>query len=238
MTECIDPAAIKEGDLMAYLEGEATERVQAHIERCPACAAEVVRLRNTYQGLLRELYRTDCPAPEVLGQHKMKLLSPAQQLEIAAHVRDCPHCTRELEELTRAEEREDRLVQVVLQVLQDVAQTVEATMVSRGRRQPVGVRGAETDSAPLHFHSDEVDVLIGFQPTTLPTETRTLLGAVVQAEVVSGCRAWLFQEGEAPVSSPVDRLGTFTFVALSPGEYDLALEVGRKALLMRNVIVA
>lgn len=82
-----------------------------------------------------------------------------------------------------------------------------------------------------------MDVLVGLQSAAPASGTRTLVGSVVQAEAVSGGRVWLFQEGKKPISSPVDHLGTFTFEALPPGEYDLVLEVGRKALLMRGVVV-
>ncbi len=237
MTECIDPTAIEEGDLMAYLEGEAVPRVREHVERCPACQAEVARLRETSQALVTLMYRADCPAPEVLGQYQMDLLSSSRQLEVAAHVRTCRHCARELEELADREGRGDSLARLALDVLQDVVQTVEATLVPRGRPRPVGVRGVEDGPSAFHFHGDEVDVVIGLQATAPNIGTRTLLGAVVQAEAVSGSRAWLFRTGEEPVASPVDRLGTFTFEALPPGTYDLALEVGRKALLMRDVEV-
>ena len=237
MTECTDPAAIKEGDLMAYLEGDADERVREHVERCPACAAKVARLRETGQALLTLMYRTDCPASEILGQYHMDLLSPAEKLEVAAHVRPCPHCARELKELTNAEEVEDSLTHIVLHVLQNVVQTVEATMVPRGHPYPVGARGTEAGQPAFHFYGADVDVLVGFQPTAVTATTRTLLGAVVQTEAVSGGHAWLFQEGEKPLSSPVDHLGTFTFEGIPSGEYDLALEVGQKALLMRGVII-
>lgn len=237
MTRCIDPTAIEEGDLMAYLEGEADQRVREHVERCPACQAEVQRLRETSQALVTLMYRADCPAPEILAQYHMDLLSSSEQLEVAAHVRRCRHCAHELEEFAAEEARGDGLTRMALSVLQGVVQTIEATMVPRGRQCPAGVRGVEDGPSAFHFSSDEVDVVIGLQPPVPGAGTRTLLGAVVQAKAVSGGRAWLFRTGEEPVASPVDRLGTFTFEALPSGTYDLALEVGRKALLMRDVEV-
>lgn len=42
---CLAPYEIQEGDLLAYLEGEATPEVTQHIRRCPACMAEVEWLR-------------------------------------------------------------------------------------------------------------------------------------------------------------------------------------------------
>jgi hypothetical protein len=44
--QCIAPYKIQEGDLVAYMEGDASPDVVRHITRCPACAAEVEALRQ------------------------------------------------------------------------------------------------------------------------------------------------------------------------------------------------
>jgi anti-sigma factor RsiW len=43
---CIDPTAIREGDLVAYVDGEAEEAVVRHFHQCPACAREAEVLRQ------------------------------------------------------------------------------------------------------------------------------------------------------------------------------------------------
>ena len=43
---CIAPEEIQEGDLVAYLEGDAPLRVKDHIARCAFCAAEIEALRK------------------------------------------------------------------------------------------------------------------------------------------------------------------------------------------------
>lgn len=219
---------------MAYVDGEADERVRDHVDHCPACAAKVAQLRETSQALLTLMYRANCPAPEILGQYQLDLLSSAERLKIAAHVRACPHCTRELTELGK---EEDSLILSVLQTLKDVVQVIEATLMPPRRLKAVGMRGMEAGRRAFHFHSDDVDVLVGFQPVATGSRAGTLLGTVAQVEAVSGGYAWLFQEGRKPVSSPVDHLGTFTFGIIAPGEYDLALEVRERALLMRGVVI-
>jgi len=44
--QCIAPQEIQEGDLLAYIEGDASQAVVRHIARCTACAAEVESLRE------------------------------------------------------------------------------------------------------------------------------------------------------------------------------------------------
>ena len=229
MSRCIEPALIKEGDLAAYVEGEADRRGRAPVRR-PACADKVARLRQTGQALLALMYRASCPAPEVLGQYQLDLLPPNERLRIAAHVRTCPHCIRELDEL---EQEEDSLTHMVLHAIRGAVRVVEGALVVPPRLRPAGVRGVEAGQRA--FRGAGLDVLVGFQPTVSGKGKGTLVGAVVQAEAVSDGRAWLFQEGEKPRSSPVDDLGTFTFEEIAPGEYDLALEVGEEALLLREV---
>ncbi|MGD9099302.1 MAG: hypothetical protein PVF45_02400 [Anaerolineae bacterium] len=229
MTRCIEPALIKEGDLTAYVEGEADERVRTHVGRCAACADKVARLRQTDQALMALMYRGFCPAPEVLGQYQLDLLHPDEQLRVAAHVRACPHCRRELDELAQ---EEDSLTHMVLHAIRGAVRVVEGALVAP-RLRPAGVRGGE--GGQYAFRGAGLDVLVGFQPTVSGRRKGTLVGAVVQAEAVADGRAWLFQEGERSRSSPVDDLGTFTFEGIAPGEYDLALEVGEEALLLREV---
>jgi anti-sigma factor RsiW len=217
---------------LAYLEGEADRQVRDHVARCPACADKVARLRETGQALLTLMYRADCPAPEVLGQYQLDLLSPAEQLQVAAHARACPHCTRELAELAAGD---DGLVQAIWQTLRNVTQVVETTLIVSPRPQPAGVRGGRT--ARCAFRGAGIDVLVGFRPTAQGDGPGTLLGSVVQTDAAPDSQMWLFCEGQAPVSSPVDDLGTFVFEAVTPGEYDLVLETGERALLMREVFV-
>lgn len=44
--QCIAPHEIQEGDLVAFLEGVASSKVNEHIARCSACAKEVESLRR------------------------------------------------------------------------------------------------------------------------------------------------------------------------------------------------
>lgn len=43
---CVAPVEINEGDLVAYIDGEAALEATAHIARCPACRAEIESLRQ------------------------------------------------------------------------------------------------------------------------------------------------------------------------------------------------
>jgi hypothetical protein len=192
----------------------------------------VAQLRETSRALLALMYRAHCPSPEVLGQYQLNLLSPAEKLKVAAHVRACPHCTRELQAL---EMPEDELIHRVCRVLHGVRDIIEAALVASPLPSPAGVRGRAGQR--YAFRGGGLDVLIGFEPAARPSAPGLLTGAVLQADRIAEAQAWLFQEGDNPRATKVDALGTFTFEKVKPGAYDLALTVGEDALLLREVIV-
>jgi anti-sigma factor RsiW len=93
---CIDPAAIREGDLMAYVDGIAEKAVAQHIRRCPACARAAQELAVLQSALTINLYRHSCPDPDLLLAHRQGELEGGEELALAQHLRQCPHCAREL----------------------------------------------------------------------------------------------------------------------------------------------
>ncbi|MBN1995647.1 MAG: zf-HC2 domain-containing protein [Anaerolineae bacterium] len=58
---CIAPGEIKEGDLVAYLEGAASAQVRRHIAGCAACAAEIESLRQVDSMLTAVFRRANGP---------------------------------------------------------------------------------------------------------------------------------------------------------------------------------
>jgi hypothetical protein len=64
--DCIDPDAMHEGDLIAYVDGIARKAVAEHIHRCPACAQEMGELGILRPALAVKLYRHSCAEPDRL----------------------------------------------------------------------------------------------------------------------------------------------------------------------------
>jgi hypothetical protein len=234
MNQCIAPADIKEGDLLACVEGEAEAQVQDHIRRCPACAYKVAQLRQTSQALLALRSRAACPPPEVLGQYCLDLLPAREKLKLAAHIRSCADCARELAELAEQAEPEDNLVQWARQALHNVAQVLEAKPVSR--LQPAPARGSKDEPRQRVYHAPGLDLVIGLVENA-PSSGMTLMGVVQQVDQVTGGHAWLFREGEQPISSVVDAQGIFTFEGLGSGIYDIALAAGQQVILIREMVI-
>ena len=232
MAECINPTEIQEGDLLAYTEGEASSAVQDHVQRCVHCAERAAAYGRLDRWLLAGLYRVSCPAPDILAQWQLHLLPAGEELRVAAHVRACPPCTHELEDLAAVD---DDLLSLLLDRLRGVSHWLEATLVTAAPR-PVGLRGVPTPQ--WRYRAGDLEVFVGSQ---MGSGGRRLIGrlrppADQRARAV-GVEVWLLQGGRALGSRSTDDLGHFVFPAVAPGQYDLGFGWQGQAVLVRGVEV-
>lgn len=236
MTQCIDPARIKEGDLMAYVDGAAGEAVKEHIRQCTFCANRAETYRRMEHVLSSALYRASCPTPTTLGLYLSKSLPAGERLVIARHLALCPHCAREMRELERPD---DDLISVILDKLSGaVTEVVEALLVAP-RPRPVGVRGAPPRQRL--YRADDLEIIVGTQPSRARRGRSTLLGQIrppgEEPKSAAGTEVWLVREGEL-LEAMVNDLGYFVFKEVSPGEYDIGFGWQGKAVLVREVRVS
>ena len=232
MSECVDPLELEEGELMAYVDGQESERVQAHLARCPHCVAQIAAYRHTAAVLRATLHRLSCPSPEQLGLYQLNLLPAEERLILARHVRECPHCARELEELARVGDRPS-----FLERLHQAVGVIEAVLLPAHRLQTAPLRGPH--SALQRFRAEGVDVHVSVQAGH-SRGARTVMGRLVphdQASLLApGLEAWLMR-GQEAWAAPVEAGGIFTFEEVEPGEYSIGLEWNEQAVLVRGVKV-
>lgn len=232
MKQCIDPECIPPGALQAYVDGEDVPEVRAHLRRCADCAAEVQTLREMSAWLRGTLLRHECPPPERLALYQMRLLSAAEQLQLAAHVRQCNACQQELAEFAAAPETPP-----VWAWLQQAYQVVEAARLP----QPAsGVLRGPTGTPLQRFATPEVEIHLSVQPG-LEAGQRMLLGRLTAQPgmevVVTGLEVWLLQE-EQSWAALVEAGGLFTFEGLEPGTYQLAVPLLDQVIKISEVEVA
>jgi len=234
MSECVDPLELEEGELMAYVDGQSDEKVEAHLARCPYCAAQVATYRRTAAVLRAALHRLSCPSPEQLGLYQLNLLPAGERLVLSRHVRECPHCARELEELARVGDSPS-----LLERLRQAVGVIEAVLLPTPRLQAVPLRG--TLPALQRFRAEGVDVHISVQPGH-SRGARTVMGRLVshgggEASLPApGLEVWLMR-GEEAWAASVEAGGIFTFEGVEPGEYSVGLEWDGQAVLVRGVNV-
>ncbi|MEJ5312353.1 MAG: zf-HC2 domain-containing protein [Anaerolineae bacterium] len=219
MTRCIDPCELEEGALSVFLENPRDARVAAHLARCSYCATQVAAYRRTLSLLETRLYRHDCPAVEMLALYQLNLTTPAERLVIAAHVRDCPHCQRELDELARSDEAPslfERLRQGVGVLIAGPVSTFHPKAISlRGETPPL-----------LRFRVGDLEIHLSQQPGH-SLGLRTLLGRLTLLTAVAppepGTEIWLWRSDFA-TATVIEADGIFTFENIEPGQYSLGLE--------------
>lgn len=216
---CIDPTAIQEGDLLAYVEDTADDTVTQHIQQCPACAHEANQIARLQAALKAELYRLTCPRPERLIAYREGTLEGNEKLAVVQHLRQCPHCAQEMASLTRSKVRGPRLGAL----LQDTFKSIEAVLISPSV-QVVGVRShQEAPRVPKVYKADEIRVIIKVQPSQLQPEMWQLSGVVSGMDTSERVTAELYRGEGLIVLEQVSSRGQFSFAGLDSAQYDLAL---------------
>jgi anti-sigma factor RsiW len=232
MSECVNPSELEEGALMAHVDGEeVSQKVQDHLARCPHCVAQVAAYRRSVAVLRATLHRRSCPAPEQLGLYQLNLLSAGERLVLAKHVRECPYCEQELQELAREGDQPS-----LLEKLHQVVEVVEATLLPVPRLQVTPLRGAL--SALQRFRVEGVDIHVSVQPGHSRGTRTVMVRLLPQGELLPAMstEAWLMRDKEA-WAAPIEAEGVFAFEGVQPGKYSLGLECDGQAVVMREVEV-
>ena len=227
---CIHPSEIQESDLMAYVDGTADEAVVQHIRRCPACARQAEALATLQATLTAKLYRFSCPTPDQLIAYQQSELRGSEKLVVVQHLRQCPHCARELAALAREERMGlGERIRAAIKVLDAVLVTPQL--------QAAGVRGAPgaTRRTPQVYRADEIEIIVS-QTSSRTHPRRWDLSGLVHVggqvpETIApstgsghrGARVELYR-GEGLIAiTTVSPRGRFAFAAVEPGDYDIRL---------------
>ncbi|GCE28236.1 hypothetical protein KDA_37200 [Dictyobacter alpinus] len=99
--ECSEPGAIRNEELIAYLEGEKVRpAVVEHLARCQKCSFQLASYRQVEGKLTRRLYRWDCPPNQVLGEYLLGMLDGNVASSVQLHLHMCVLCSAEMAILT------------------------------------------------------------------------------------------------------------------------------------------
>ena len=192
---CVSPPELADRDLLAYIDGEAEDRVLAHLEGCPHCRERARRLARLQDRLTARLYRFDCPSPGELGEYHLGTLSGDQAAALAQHLDGCPRCAGEVAQLggflddmapdlelgslERARER--------VRVL--IAHLVSGGLGSSFLAQPAlapayaGLRGEEGE--PFIYEADQVQVVIEVHDDRITTGVSRVVSSTSSRETPS-----------------------------------------------------
>lgn len=212
--ECITSPALDDTQIISYVEGEADNAIVAHIKECPYCAERASRMTLFQNRLTARLYRSTCPSSMELGDYHLGLLPASQKLVLAQHVRECPHCRREMAEL------EEFLAESDVQPdLPQTAKLLFAQLVSgagSGSTPAFGALRGES-KGPLTFEADGVVITLDVNPG--PNGQVSILGQVAADDQDSwtGAKVELQQGDIPPLTTSLDDLGAFRFETVRTG---------------------
>jgi anti-sigma factor RsiW len=233
---CVDPTEIREGDLMAYVDGVAEEAVVQHIRRCPACARQVEALAGLEAALASNLYRHACPESDQLITYHQGELEGNEKLVVAQHLRQCPHCARELAGLAREERVGLR------ERFREAVEVLEAVLVAP-QAKTVAVRDAPEAARPEQrvYRAGEIEIAVGQRPVWAQPGRWDLSGLVRVAgrapEAIGGARVELYRGAGLIAVAAVDPQGHFAFAGVESAKYDLSLLWESRDIRLRGVQV-
>lgn len=227
-TRCISPSEIEEGDLIAYLHGDASPQVIEHIARCAFCAGQVEQLRVVDAQLLIAFYRDACPGPEVLADFVLNRLPAADRLRVAAHVRDCSACSEEVAAVRDLADEDPP------SLLARLRESLALALIAR----PVAPSAAPARGRgwSCRYEADDLVVTLSVQASNLAGRVRR---RIVLSDTDYSGEAWLLGQemaAEAQVlRSQIDERGRFQFAAPAAGSYALLLQVGGQNVALESI---
>ncbi len=77
------------------------EDVRLHVEQCERCQHDLMNHKKVNQALLFALYRKQCPESMTLSAYATNMLPREKQLPVQMHLRVCPLCTADVDEVRR-----------------------------------------------------------------------------------------------------------------------------------------
>lgn len=223
MLNCVSPPALDDSQLLASLDGEADEQVAEHLARCPYCRERAAQLGRLQNRLTARLYRLTCPTPLELGEYHLGLLRNEQKTAIAAHLRECPHCMRELAELkTYLSELAPPLEpspvdRVKVLIARLFGERMDGQQPGTGSLAPAFAMLRGGSSGPITLEADGILIVLDAQPSD---EARLAITGQIAAEDQdrwTGASIELRQGEALRCTAAVNDLGAFRCAGILPG---------------------
>ncbi len=233
MDTCINPNEIAAGELLAYVDGAAPERVVQHVARCAHCAALAREYAHTQQVLRGVMYRAACPEPEVLGKFYLRELGIRERLRVARHLRQCPHCRAELARYKLSPDERNAVPGLWAQLQNAVTEIMEATQLTP-QWQLASVRGPY---ARQEYQVGATKIVLEKQPQGYG---RVKLVGKVKApenerEMWKGHAVYLYAAARAIAQSHINARGFFFLEHLPPGKYELRVDLPGQEIWLGNI---
>lgn len=222
---------LREGDLLAYLDGEARPAAAAHIAGCPRCQEELAGLRAAAALLGAALDRAACPEPERLLRYQAGLLGAGEAGEVARHAAGCADCAAELALLAAPPELSpaERLARAGVRVVRALLQP--------GPPPALALRGRAIPARRAHFAGEGYQILVVVEPGHPAGGRFQIEGQVLAPDGARAGAARLSGSAQEEQEAEVDDLGFFAFDDVGPGAYTLAVALAGAHVVTEILVV-
>jgi hypothetical protein len=239
---CVAPEEIEDGDLLAFVEGEASPAVRAHLARCLYCTQEAAALHQVNALFAAAHYRAGCPATEQLLGYQAGLLAPAENKRLKQHVNRCPHCQAELAELAGESPPSalNRLATAVSHSLKEAGkQVIEAILLPDPGRPALALRGESQQHAV--YQAGSYQLVLARAPPIAGENLWQLEGQLLTAggspAAIPAGQVSFWRDGHPAANDVVDELGYFALANIRPGVYELSIELTTSLLLIPAITI-
>lgn len=256
MTDCLQDIAPSDEDLIAFvLDGEAlSQEAQAHLDQCDICQQRLKRFQQTHTALVSRFYRSLCPDAAELSYYSAGGLSAERRQAIAAHLRDCPLCQKEVEEARLyLRDQPIDIFNGTRARLGDMARRIYATLVTRPQMQFVLRGDAQPTTWPRQYRAEEVDLSLHLSRSSsgayMLIGILTSSGPAEDVETFEGVEAELYAaplpprvNSHASTSAPllrtrIDDMGNIVFKPVPTGEYVMILRLPEREIIIEGLLI-
>ncbi len=238
MANGANPGAITPEDLIAFVDGEASERVSERIAADPTARAAADAYAHAQHRLQDSLYRFACPSPQALGEYDLGLLAAVERTRIAAHVVECPLCAAELRTLRDFLAVEDDAPPVG--AVERMRRLVATLLPPPPRTSPyANLRGAD-DAMARTYQAGDVTITLDLGAPVRRGRT-SLVGLIWRngddPETIADSAVVLIDENSGTQTTAIDDVGNFAFDDIIPGAYQLEVTLGDDHITIEGVSI-
>jgi hypothetical protein len=188
------------------------------------------------------MYRVRCPSPLELGEYHLAVLERDQEVAVAGHLVECPHCSREMAQLkgylgdlsADLELSPVEKIRVWVAELVGGGKGVDRSGAPTMAPALAGLRGEE--EGPRIYHAGDVQIVIEIQDDAIQQGQKMLLGLIL-GPISGDLVARLWRGGERVAEAAVDEMGNLVIGDLALGIYELVLRGSEVEIQVRGLEV-
>lgn len=239
MIHCVAPEEVQDGDLLAFIEGQASPAVRAHVARCAYCAQEAAALTRVGFMLAAAFDRAECPESDLLLGYQAGLLTTAENKRLKRHIKTCRDCQAELAEFMDKPlpSTRNQPATTLSQSLREIGkQVIEAVLLPNRPLPSLALRGESRQRA--EYQAGSYQVILASVPPISGNKLWQVEGQLMGDLSGEMSGRVSLRRGEEPIASDnLDEFGFFALEQVPPGSYTLQIELPSALISLADLTI-